>query len=202
MANLLLNSTTTMLLDGLLDPSQQSIWREFDDRYRPIILGVAVRAGLSEQDADDIAQQTLSEFSRDFRAGKYDRTRGRLRSWILAIARHRIVDLQRELQRRRERRGESALLNLANPDELESYWQLEHDKRLAEMAWSELRDSTKTSSSTLKVFSLFAVQQVPVEEVAQQCGVEVAEVYRIKHRLTRRLQEIVSRLKTAFEDEA
>jgi len=199
-ANLLINSTTTMLLEGLLDPTQQSIWREFDDRFRPIILGVALRAGLSEHDAEDVAQQTLCEFSRDFRLGKYDRTRGRLRSWILGIARHRIIDVQRELQRRRERRGESAFVNLADQDELENYWQLERDQRLAALAWDELKNATKTSSSTLQVFVLFAVQQVPAEEVARQCGIETPEVYRIKHRLTHRLQEIVKRLESAFED--
>ena len=85
--------TTTALLAALHDLSDQPAWREFEGRYAPIISGVARRMGLSESDSQDVMQETMLQFIRDYRAGKYDRTRGRLRSWIIGIARHRIADI-------------------------------------------------------------------------------------------------------------
>src|SRR5262249_475580 len=88
-------TTTTLLLESLKDPGNQSVWREFDGRYRSIIIGFARNLGLNEEDAHEVAQQTLTEFVRDFSNGKYKRDRGRLRSWIIGIAQHRIADLCR-----------------------------------------------------------------------------------------------------------
>lgn len=86
------NTTTRYLLQGIVDPSNRSQWLAFDDRYRPIIEGFARRLGLNEHEASDVAQDTLLRFMKDFRLGKYDPTRGRLRSWLISIAKNRITD--------------------------------------------------------------------------------------------------------------
>src|SRR5262245_17537560 len=88
-------SRTTTLLDGLLRGDDARLWQEFAERYRPMLLAFGRRLGLGEVDAEDAAQETLLHFIRALRAGKYDRTRGRLRSWIVGIAKYRIADLQR-----------------------------------------------------------------------------------------------------------
>ena len=84
--------TTTALLEGLFDPANQELWRHFDERYRPVIIAFARRLGVEPTDAADIAQETLVQFLRDYREGKYDRNRGRLHCWIIGIAKHRIAD--------------------------------------------------------------------------------------------------------------
>ncbi len=93
--------TTTALLEALHDPACEQVWQEFDGRYRPVIIALALHLGLRHDEASEVAQETLSQFVRDYLAGRYDRGRGRLRSWILGIARHRILDVQRHRQRRR-----------------------------------------------------------------------------------------------------
>ncbi len=52
----------------------------------------------------------------------------------------------------------------------------------------------------MHAFELFALRGLPATEVSRQCEMEVAEVYRIKNRLTRRLREIVGELTEAFEE--
>ena len=54
--------TTTAMLDALHDPENALVWETFDKRYRPILIGFARNLGLSEQDAADIAQETLTRF--------------------------------------------------------------------------------------------------------------------------------------------
>ena len=67
------SQTTSALLEGLLEPSQEEAWREFDARFRPVILGFGRKLGLREPDAADAAQETLMRFLVDYRAGKYAR---------------------------------------------------------------------------------------------------------------------------------
>ena len=93
--------TTTHLLEGLFDPAADSVWQEFDRRYRPIIVGLARKMGLADEDAADVAQETLVRFIKAYRAGQYHREKGRLRSWIIGIAIYRIADARRARAARR-----------------------------------------------------------------------------------------------------
>src|SRR5690348_2881849 len=102
-------TTTTQLLDSLSDESNREVWAGFDTRYRPILEGVARRLGLPPEDAADVAQETLARFARDYRLGKYERGKGRLRTWILSIARARSIDLLRAKSRSNAQQGGTEL---------------------------------------------------------------------------------------------
>lgn len=195
------STTTTLLLDALKDSANAEAWTAFDQRYRPIVIGLARHLGAGEDDAAEIAQQTLFEFLRDYREGRYDRGKGRLRAWIVGIARHRIIDAQRRRARLQAQRGESVLTQLPDDNEFTALWDAEHRRILLERAWRELRDASNTAENTLRAFELVVLHETPPERVAAECGLEVAEVYRIKHRLTRRLRGVVERLEAEYEDQ-
>ena len=192
--------TTTTLLDGLLQPDDKAIWREFDARYRPIIVGFALRFGLSIEDAADVAQDTLASFLKEYRAGKYEPQRGRLRSWIIGILKHRVADWRRAQARRRGWRGESALIDLAEDDRLEEVWDSERRAALLRQALCELREKTRLSEKSLRAFEGYVVQQRSVEEVAAELGLTPHDVYMVKNRVAERLREILNRLEALFDD--
>jgi RNA polymerase sigma-70 factor (ECF subfamily) len=191
-------TTTTQLLEALHDPSDEAVWRDFDARYRPIIYAIAQRLGLRPDDAAEIAQETLTEFVRDYRNGGYERGRGRLRSWIIGIARHRVTDALRQRAKRREMRGESAFEELPDDNRLVELWEAERERTILDLALKELRENTKTDEKTVRSFEMVAIEGVPAEAVAAETGMTVAEVYRVKNRITRRLREIVERLTQAY----
>lgn len=199
--NQVCQKTTTQLLESLHDLSDQVVWQVFDERYRPILFALARRLGLTEADAADVAQQTLTEFVGDYQSGRYDRQRGRLRSWLLGIARHRSIDLQRSQARRRELRGESGYLHLPAEDRLEEIWTAERDRWIVQQAMAELRAHSATTGTTLRAFEMVALQDLPPEQVARECGMTVDEVYRIKHRITKRLREITGKLRALYDGE-
>ena len=58
-------TTTTAMLEGLRDPGNETVWRDFDERYRPVLIGFAQRLGLTAADAEDAAQETLLAFMKD-----------------------------------------------------------------------------------------------------------------------------------------
>lgn len=191
-------ATTTQILADLHDAQNSSAWGQLDSRYRPILRRLAVRFNLSGDDAEEFAQQTLVEFSRAYREGQYERERGRLRAWLIGIARN----VGRTLRRRRgnaELDGDSRLAALPDEHELTTLWDEGREQAIFAEAMRVLRGS-RLEPQTMQAFEQYALQGRAVEEVAAACAMTVDHVYVVKNRLTRRLREIVAELTRAFEE--
>lgn len=192
--------TTTALLRDLMKPANSPIWEEFDARYRPILIGTARKIGLNAVEAEEVAQDTLACFVENYRAGKYDRDRGRLRSWILGIARNRIAELHRSRARRREHRGDSALVNVPNESELDQLWITERRAQLVKRALRTIRETSNLEDRTIRAFEAFANSEQTAAEVGRDLGMTAADVYMAKNRVARRLRDILSQLESTYDD--
>lgn len=202
MTPILRTTTTTLLLERLRDPQEDSVWAEFDARYRPILIGVGVKLGLSEDHAAEAAQETLVQFLADYREGRYAREKGRLRGWLIGICRHRVMDVHRRYARDAGGRGESVLMQLPSAAAITATWDAVQTRVIFDRAMEVLREGGRMAERTVRVFELVALRGVPAASVAETTGIEVAEVYRIKHRVTTRLREIVEELTGAYATEA
>jgi RNA polymerase sigma-70 factor, ECF subfamily len=195
----LITHTTTQLLADLESAPNEDVWTAFDGRYRPVLIRFAAQLGFSAADADELAQQTLTEFCRAFRDGLYQRQRGRLRNWLIGIARNVGLGMRRRRGAVRVG-GNSVLDNIADESELTRLWEEQRQQAIFDQAMVLLRESTRTDETTLRAFDLYAIRGLPVEEVAKRCDVSVDTVYVIKNRLTKRLREIVGQLTTAYDE--
>lgn len=191
--------TTTALLDGLFDLQNAAAWRQFDDRFRPILVGIASRLGLEPADAADVAQETITQFVRDYRAGKYDRSRGRLGSWVVGIARHRVAELNRTRAVRREQRGQSAIVMLPEESHFGEMWDAECRQATLCAALRELAASSKVSERTLHAFRMHVIEDETPERVAEKLGTTVRAVYLAKHRCLARLRTVMDGMKDSYE---
>ncbi len=198
---LVATKTTTRLLEDLLNPSDDEVWNELDARCRPIIVGFARRLGLREEDAADVAQETLTRFLGSYRRGGYDRKQGRLRSWIMGIAKHVIADTYRSKADRRDWRGHSGLDMLADDEHLTAIWESERKLTIVARAMKEVRANSRTSKKSIQAFEAVAFHQRSPDEVANELGMTRHDVYVAKHRLTERLREIVARLTSLYDEE-
>lgn len=192
--------TTTLLLQQLKDSGDQGAWRQFDERFRPVVFGAARRLGLSEADSADIAQETIFQSLRDYQEGKYDRARGRLGSWIVAIAHHRIIDLLRKKQRAIIEGGDTRLGELPIIDEVSCAWAGALKDDVFRRAWEKVQIESQISPSNLRAFEFAVLRGVPVAATAEECGMSADQVYVAKNRVSAKLREIVDRLTQAFED--
>ena len=120
--------TTTELLVQLRDPGNTPAWNLFNGRYRPIVVAYARRCGLQDADAEDVAQETLTEFLRAYVAGRYDRGRGgRLRDWVKGFAANRVREFRRRRATSKERQvasdasGTDVFLRVPNEEEPEAW---------------------------------------------------------------------------------
>lgn len=195
------STTTSVLLQHLNATGTNDAWSEFVGRYQPILVGVAVRLGVPPADAADVAQQTLLEFVRDLRAGGFDRSRGRLRSWMLAIANNRVLDYQRAVARRQGVVPLAEIQDSLSVEQLEEAWATEERRALIEEAMRRLRHETQLDERTIRAFELTALRGMPADSVAQECEMTTPQVYVARTRAATKLREIVRELEGIYESE-
>lgn len=192
--------TSTALLDGLRDGSNRTLWAQYVDRYRPVLLRTARRAGLGEDAAEDVAQATLLAFAESYRRGRYDRDRGRLRHWLFGIARRQIRSWYRREDRPEVSAGSAGEENgvpfAEAPDGLEAAWEAEWRAALVRQCIEEVRHEVEPQ--TLEAFQLFAVEGLSAREVAERLGMTPNAVYGVKRRVLRRVRELLPLMEDAW----
>jgi len=185
--------TSTTLLEGLRDPDNRTVWRHYVERYRPLLVRYARKLGATGEEAEDLAQATLLAFSTAYRAGRYDRDRGRLSSWLFGIARNEVRAWGRARQKRRLQagttEGEERIADLEADDALQELWEAEWRDALLRECLRLLR--RELQPQTLAAFERFALEERTAEEVARELGTSTSMVFSAKHRVLQRIRELM-----------
>jgi RNA polymerase sigma-70 factor (ECF subfamily) len=179
--------TTTRLLEELAREPKGPAWDEFCQRYLPVLRRFAARVGIPAQDTDDVAQNAMMRFATAFRDGKYDRQRGRLRSYLFTIA----ASAASSHRRRERRHARSVSLNpeVAEQaaDELERTWNETWREQVLVRCLAQLRGVF--DDTTLEIFERFAMQGQPAGQVAAAFHTTPNAVYLAKRRVLGRIRE-------------
>lgn len=91
--------TRRSLLTRLKHWDDSGAWREFFDRYGKMIYGFAIKAGLSDAEAQDVVQETMLAVTKQMPGFHYDPAKGSFRRWLFNQTRWRIADHFRKRQR-------------------------------------------------------------------------------------------------------
>ena len=194
-----LTRTTTALLDGLGQGADDPAWVELDRRYRPLLAAVARRSGLGDAEAADAAQETLADFLVAYRGGRYDRGKGRLRSWLLGMQRRKVVDIVRDRARRGVVAGVTAVQDLPGEQELERIWEEEQQRFVFDDAVRALGQESGFAPVTVRAFELTGLRGLPAAQVAEQLGMTTDDVYAAKSRCLKRIRALIEERSAAFE---
>lgn len=181
--------TATLLLEGLKDPANARVWQEYVDRYRPLIVRYAQRLGVAAMDADDVAQQTLLTFCSAYRAGKYDRERGRLRTWLFTIAHSQIMNWRRAGRARAVHAGSDLLANLPDADDSGALWEEEWRDAVLRECLSRIRN--EVSETTFEAFRRFVLEERSAKDVAAELGTSQNAVFLAKRRVLERVRQLM-----------
>jgi RNA polymerase sigma-70 factor (ECF subfamily) len=181
---------------GLKDAGNQTAWGQFVQRYQPVLIRFAQKAGLPLADAEDAAQETLLAFSSAYRQGRYDRDRGRLRSWLMGIAKNKILHLHRRKGREinvNESHSKTGVIEGAPDDRsMSEMWETEWRQAVLKACMDEVRDEVEPT--TMQSFELIMIRQWSAEKVAVELGMTVNAVNKAKRRVTSRMREVYQRL--------
>lgn len=186
----MLADTNTYLLTGLKDQANDRIWEEFCARYRPILVAFAMRLGLSSEDAQDAAQDSLLAFAESYRKGMYDRDKGRLRTWLLAIARNQMSGERRRAGAHHSVQPDHKTLMLASiptEDQWGRLWDAEWQKALIQACLRKARQDLE--ETTVRAFELSVLEEWPAERVAAHLGISRNAVFKSKRRVLSHMRE-------------
>ena len=197
-------STRQTLLSRLKKWDDEESWREFFNIYWRLIYGVAVQAGLTEVEAQEVVQETLIAVAKAMPSFKYDRARGSFKGWLLQLTRWRITDQFRKRrpedagkpQRARTETGTSPIERLPDPASfhLDSVWDREWEQCLLARAMEKVR--AHVPPKQYQIFDLYVVKRWPVEKVAATLRVNPGQVYLTKHRVGALIKKEVAQLET------
>jgi RNA polymerase sigma factor (sigma-70 family) len=192
--------TRASLLHRLKNWQDDASWQDFFKIYWQLIYGVARKAGLSDQEAQDVVQETLISVAKHIPTFKYDPSIGSFKGWLMNMTRWRIIGQFRKRQpvAAREAQPQSARTDTidAIPDpnapDLDAAWEAEWETNLLHAAMANLR--RRIDPQRCQVFDFYVNKEWPAEQVAARFGVSVDQVYQTKHRVTELLRDEVGRL--------
>ncbi len=183
-----MNSTHSSLLIRIRDITDSKAWSDFHSLYSELIFRYALARGVNKCDADDIRSACFEAVVRQIKKFEYMRDRGGFKSWLRTIVNRRVIDLQRK---RYPISLESGALELIpgkdlNSSELwETEWKKQHLRYCVERASREVPDKTAES------FRLLVEDGCSVEEISEQLGLTINQVYKAKSRMLSKIRQIM-----------
>jgi RNA polymerase sigma-70 factor (ECF subfamily) len=184
--------TRPSLLLRVRDPKDAQAWRDFMQRYAPVVLRHCKRKGLQEADAADVTQEVLRAVTSAVKRFDYDPQRGAFRDWLYAVTRSK---LNRFFHKRVKQESGSGRTTVAEalmqaPDgEEEKHWS--EDCRVGVMDWALRAAREKFTDRTWRAFYMTAVEGKSPEEAAAETGLSVGAVYVAKSRVVAQLRKLV-----------
>ncbi|MDB6109527.1 MAG: polymerase, sigma-24 subunit, subfamily [Pedosphaera sp.] len=195
--------TEKSLLYRLKNWNDQESWKAFFDTYWKLIYSTAMKAGLSDAEAQDVVQETVISVLKSMPEFSYDKDKGSFKSWLLRLTGWRITDQIRKRQPKEERcEGEpptgtesEALEAIADPASwaLQAVSDEEWENNLMEAAVERVKK--KVDSKQYQVFDLYVIKKWPVAKVARALKVSSGNVYLTKHRISRLIRRELTYLR-------
>jgi RNA polymerase sigma-70 factor (ECF subfamily) len=181
--------TRDSLLSRLKDWGDDESWREFFNTYWKLVYGVARKAGLTDQEAEEVVQETVITVARRIPEFKYDPAVCSFKTWLLNLTRWRIVD---QLRKRKPEAGRvrpesgsctTTMECVADPAvaDLGAVWDLEWEQQILETAIQRVK--LKVNPRHYQIFHLCVFKEWPVKKIAAELDVNAAQVYLARHRV-------------------
>ena len=195
-------STHPSLLARLRDPADAPAWAEFLEIYQPLILRLACRRGLQLADAQDLCQEVLCAVAQKVEDWNPDGGVGKFRAWLYVVARN--LALKMLARNRSQARGvggsDAHALLEAQPDTSEDNSDALDFRREAFHLAAE-RVQHDVAPSTWKAFWLTTMEDVPVQQAAEQLQMTPGAVYVARCRVAARVRAVVETIDAADTSE-
>lgn len=194
--------TRASLLARLKDWDDSRSWSDFFETYWRLIYGRARKAELTDQEAQEVVQESVIAVAKRMREFKYDPAVASFKTWLFQIVSRRIADQYRKRRRAgptleptAEAEDESAVplgagAAAAQPDAM---WDREWEENLVAAAVERVKRQVKPEH--FQVYDYHVLQGHSVTQTARHLQTNAAAVYLLKHRVGRLLRKEVERLR-------
>ena len=164
-------------------------WRQFYDRYGPVIHTYARRRGASKQQAEEVVQDVVGGFFAASPRFVYDPSRGRFRAYLKTCAHHALGRIRGSFAPSQDAPVEELLLVDDHDDEQlwDRLWQQQVLRRAMELVREHY--TRKGKLETFLAFEQNVIFDRPAPDVAKELGLNVNSVHAAKVRVTQKLRE-------------
>jgi len=199
--------TRWSLIKQLKDWDDQESWREFFDTYWRLIYSTAIRAGLSDVEAQEVVQETVITVAKEMKGFQADPERGSFKGWLLHTTRWKIADQFAKRQAlpahgppasamgtgSGERRT-ATVDRIADPagHELEKCWDEEWEQHVRTAALRRVR--SRVDPLQYQIFDLCVLRGVEPKKVAAKLGVKLWRVYFARNRVAQLFKRELKKL--------
>ncbi len=215
--------TRWSLIGRLKDMDDQQSWQEFFDAYWKLIYSVALKAGLSDAEAQEVVQETVISVAKKMPEFKADPAAGSFKSWLLTLTRWRIVDQARKRQAKPAPNpdggqecppnSQTGLSGLQHGDDsartstvdripdpgsdLEAIWNEEWENNLLVAAAERVK--RQVDPEQYQLFDFHVLKQWPAHKVARKLGVNLGQVYFAKYKISKLMKQEIRKLEAKLD---
>ena len=195
--------TRVSLLERMKNLEDESSWSEFLLRYEEKVLSIARSRGLTEHDAEDVAQEVFKRLATTIGNYKPGQRPGSFRSWLFKLTRWRAADQIRgrsTFHLKTYSRYDSmdggdndrtpTVERVQAPAEAERAFEAESRRHFVDSLLKRVERTV--SPKQLQIFQMLVLDEVPVTKVSELYGMTASALYVMKHRTMAKLRNEIA----------
>ena len=181
-------TTRSSVLRAVANTENEAAWQRLFDLYAGFVFSIARSKGLKEEDADDIVQIVFADLARKLPAFKYDREKGRFRSYLTGLVNWRVMDRLRYGKREAELKANFLEeVQAAGASDDDGFSEREWQAAAMEEALRRIKPEVRPEHYAAFVAS--TVEGQDTDAVLRLYGLSRDNLYQIRKRLTEKLRE-------------
>ena len=183
-------TTRSSVIRAVADTENAAAWNRLFDLYAGFVYLIARRKGLNDADADDIVQMVFADLARNLPSFKYDREKGRFRSYLASLVKWRVIDRLKEVRRDADLKTdfmeEAKAIGPGDDEFADREWQAV----AMDNALRRIKSSVRPEHYAAFVAS--TVEGQDTETVMKLYNLSRDNLYQIRKRLSERLRKVMS----------
>ena len=191
-------TTRSSVIRAVANTENEAAWQRFFDLYAGFVFSIARSKGLNDTDADDIVQMVFVDLMRNLLSFKYDREKGRSRSYLAALVKWRVIDRLKAVRRDADLKADfmeeaKSAATTEDEDFEEREWQS------AAMEETLRRIKPEVRPEHYAAFVASAVEGQDTDVVTKLYGISRDSLYQIRKRLTVKLREKLAEVRAEMD---
>lgn len=181
-------TTRSSVIRAVADTENAAAWNRLFDLYAGFVYSIARRKGVN--DADDIVQMVFADLARNLPSFKYDREKGRFRSYLAALVKWRVIDRLKAVRRDADLKADFMEEAKATGPGDGEFADREWKAVAMDNALRRIKPSVRPEHYAAFVAS--TVEGQDTETVMKLYNLSRDNLYQIRKRLSERLRKVMS----------
>lgn len=183
-------TTRSSVIRAVADTENAAAWNRLFDLYAGFVYSIARRKGLNDADADDTVQMVFADLARNLPSFKYDREKGRFRSYLAALVKWRVIDRLKAVRRDADLKADFMEEVKATGPGDDEFADREWQAVAMDNALRRIKSSVRPEHYAAFVAS--TVEGQDTETVMKLYNLSRDNLYQIRKRLSERLRKVMS----------